>query len=552
MAPHISAPRSGAVLPPAPATLQRNWVLTRFGNLKTAQKFLAGMLVMVAVAAGIGLYSLRQLGAENQRAQSTYNDVLHPIAELGQVGVLLQESRRLMYAHGLSRGADKAKIDGQFAETDQALDQEWKSYTSSDMTGREKLAGDFGNDLAAWRQQRDSTVLPASRTNDLDQFHTAYTQAAALAQNALNELNALRHYEESVAADGLRAAQADYSHTKWIVVTLLVLAVAVGLGLAWLIGRVVSRPLGRAVQVMQALAQGKLTERMQHQSTDETGQIAVALNAVGEKVAQAMREIDASASSLAQSSQKLSATSVQLSGSANRSASQAGSVAGLAEVVSSNVSTVAAGSEEMGVSIREIASNANEAAQVASRAVNVADATNATVSKLGESSREIGNVIKVITSIAEQTNLLALNATIEAARAGEAGKGFAVVANEVKDLAQETAKATEDIARRVEAIQADTGGAVEAIEQISLIIGQINDFQTTIASAVEEQTATTNEMSRNVAEAANGSGEIAATIASMAGDAQETTAGANHTANAANDLSAMANQLKQVVQQFQV
>ncbi len=175
-----------------------------------------------------------------------------------------------------------------------------------------------------------------------------------------------------------------------------------------------------------------------------------------------------------------------------------------AEQVSKSVQTVAASAEEMTASIKEIARNAHEAARVATSAVRVAEVTSGTISKLGDSSIEIGKVIKVITSIAEQTNLLALNATIEAARAGEAGKGFAVVANEVKELAKETAKATEDISRKIDAIQGDTTEAVKAIKEIRGIIGQVNDISTTIASAVEEQTATTNEIGRNVAQAAAG------------------------------------------------
>ena len=202
-------------------------------------------------------------------------------------------------------------------------------------------------------------------------------------------------------------------------------------------------------------------------------------------------------------------------------------------------------------SIREIARSADEAATVTGRAVKVAENTNHNnQKKLGESSAEIGQVIKVITSIAQQTNLLALNATIEAARAGEAGKGFAVVANEVKELAKETAKATEDISRKIEAIQGDTKGAVEAIGQITTIINQLNDISNTIASAVEEQTATTNEITRNVGEAAKGSAEITRNIAGVAAAAQNTSMGAADAQRSAQALGAMATQLRTLVSKF--
>ncbi len=267
-------------------------------------------------------------------------------------------------------------------------------------------------------------------------------------------------------------------------------------------------------------------------------------------MAHVLKGVAANAVTLTSSSEELSAVSQQMSANAEETAVQANTVSAAAEQVSRNVQTVAAGTEEMSVSIREIAKNAAEAARVASSAVSVAAATNLTVAKLGESSDEIGKVIKVITSIAQQTKLLALNATIEAARAGEAGKGFAVVANEVKELAKETAKATEDISLKIAAIQSDTTGAVASIAQISNIINQINDIQNTIASAVEEQTATTNEMSRNVAESAKGVDEIAKNVTGVAKAAQDTTAGAASSLQAARALSGMAVDLEKLVGQF--
>ena len=245
---------------------------------------------------------------------------------------------------------------------------------------------------------------------------------------------------------------------------------------------------------------------------------------------------------------QLSAVSQEMTVNAEETAAQSNTVSAAAEEVSANVQTVAAGTEEMSASIREIARNAADAAKVAREAVTLANTTNTIMTKLGESSSEVGNVIKVITSIAQQTKLLALNATIEAARAGEAGKGFAVVANEVKELAKETAKATEDISKRIEAIQGDTRGAVSAIGQISSTINQINDIQTTIASAVEEQTATTNEMTRNVAEGAKGTGEIARNISGVAKAAQDTTQGAARSLEASRSLTDIAAKLKQLVQ----
>ena len=301
-----------------------------------------------------------------------------------------------------------------------------------------------------------------------------------------------------------------------------------------------------------ALAEGRLNDSVFERSAPCAGKFGEAFSRIRENYRESMIQISQSAAALAASAEELWAVSQQMSGNAEETAVQSKVVANASDDVSKRVSVVATSSEEMQASIREISKAANESATVARNAVTAAQSANATVHQLGESSAGIGKVIKVITSIAQQTNLLALNATIEAARAGEAGKGFAVVANEVKELAKETARATEEIGQKVEAIQHDTSSAVNAIAQIGDIIKEINDISNNIAAAVEEQTVTTNEISRNVTEAAGGTTDIANNIAGVATAAQDTTRGAADTQTAAQALSKMASELQTLVGRFRL
>jgi methyl-accepting chemotaxis protein len=314
---------------------------------------------------------------------------------------------------------------------------------------------------------------------------------------------------------------------------------------------VLREKVDQMLAVVRAAAQGDLTSRVPVHGSDVIVQLGEGLSALLEGFRADVRRMSEHARTLAGASEELAAVSRTLGETAGHTTSEAEVVSDAAGEVSRSIQSAAAGTEQLSASIREIARGAGEGARVAQEAVRAAEETDRTVATLGVASGEIGKVVKVITAIAQQTNLLALNATIEAARAGEAGKGFAVVANEVKELAKETARSSEDIGRKVEAIQAGTAGAVSALRRIGEIIGRIADLQNGIVGAVEAQTTTSQDTARGLSEAARGAGAIAQSIDGLVRVARGTSASVADSQRAAGDLARLAEELHTMVGKFQ-
>jgi methyl-accepting chemotaxis protein len=524
----------------------------RWGDVSILIKITTAVLLALAVALLVGVFGLRALSSTNEASQSLYHSNLVSVSAVDDVARIALQTRLDVALHAVSSDeAGRRKFADDITKDRREFTAAVQAYRDSGPAGDPAVIASLDTLWADYGRLIDEKLLPASDRGDMATWQRVReAEAAPLLARVTAAGAELAKSEDAEAAASAAHAQSDYDGSRVLVTTLLVVGSAVALGLALVIARAIVSSVKRVQLVCEALAAGDLTRSADCKGRDEVGRMGQALDSAVASLREALATIDRSAVSLAGASEEMATVSTAIASSAEQASSQAQTVSQTAGEVSMSVHSVTAAGEEMGSSIQEIARNANDAAHVAAEAVTLAATTNATVGKLGESSIEIGNVIKTITVIAEQTNMLALNATIEAARAGEAGKGFAVVATEVKELAQETARATEDIAGRVQTIQTDVGSAVQAIQEISLVISRISDYQTTIASAVEEQTATTNETNRSVADAAGGVEEIAANINGVAQAAQITSQGVADARQTTTELARMSEELRELVARF--
>ena len=526
-----------------------------FRNRGVRVQMLSSVLIASVVGIGVGVLGVIALGRTNDATEHMYEDNVRALADAAgmrraTVELVLAVVNQATSLNDTTTSKYEAMVDTDEEEIAALV----ASYAARDLgPERAEALAAFQDGLSAYLEVVDTKLLPAGRADDLEEWtYVRDTKAAPLIDDMMAALITMEDWEQTSAEETVAAAQTTYAGSRLQVIILLAAGTAVAIALALAIATSLMRSITRVQHVCEALQRKDLTVTAALRYRDEIGSMGAALDEAVGSLREVVTTIDHSSGSLASAAEEMAATTTQIASTAEETAAQAGVVSAAAEQVSASIQTVAVGAEQMGASIQEIASNATSAAQVARTAVTAAESTSETMSRLGDSSREIGNVVKLITSIAEQTNLLALNATIEAARAGAAGKGFAVVAGEVKELAQETARATEEIARRVDAIQDDTTGAVSAMTHITEIIGSINDYQLTIASAVEEQTATTTDIGRNVGEAATGSGEIATNIAGVARAADLTTSGVEQSRQAVAALAEMSTELKTLVGAFRV
>jgi methyl-accepting chemotaxis protein len=442
-----------------PATESRTW-----WGVREKIRMSFGVILLILVALGLVSFTqvrtIRKAAEDSASAVETRRlsnvlrtDTYQRVAALR--GYLLQGNADMLkeYQDATQDSADH------MVQLEQIVDSEDERATLNKV--KEHLA-EYTNIV-----EREIELRKAGKKQEAETL--AFSQEGADSRDAvLQWLGELIEHEQQIAGASVAEEKDLFARVQLLVGILVLGGIISGIVTAVLITRATLRPLQDMLELIEHVANNDLTVNdLKISSRDEIGQAVEALNKMKNSLENTIQTVAANTHGVARSSDALSAVSHQMSANAEETSQQANLVSAAVARVTGSLRTVASGTEQMSISIRDIAKSATEAAKVATEAVGVAETTNVTISQLGVSSAEIGAVVKVITTIAQQTNLLALNATIEAARAGEAGKGFAVVANEVKELAKATAKATEDISGKIEAIQGDTTRAVDAIARLT-------------------------------------------------------------------------------------
>ena len=524
-------------------------------NLKIGTKQLLGYLVLITLTGFLGLFALHGLGTVREQAAELAErrfPLTQAFSELrpGMFQYRVSEIDYVFTQDPDERNLRNSKMQSGLADSEAALA---KLASLLDNDAERKLFHAVKVDLDKCKAETNTVLELVAQKKDLEAQSEETGTANGNFDDLMVDIKAAIDLEVSAAAASSKTSNSLYQHTRFLVLGTLMITLALGLFMAITSSRLIARPIYEVSLVAKQIASGDLTGPMLSiRSSDEVGQLAGSVNSMHKHLKATISTVLLNAAHIAASSKKFLAVSGTMQGNSEEASHQSQAVSAATEAVNMNLDTVAMATGQMSTTIREIAKNATEAARIASEARKRAADTNVIVTKLGNSTAKIGEVVKVVTSIAHKTNLLALNATIEAARAGEVGAGFAVVANEVKELARQTSTSAEEIGRMIDTIRGDAKEAVEAISRIDRIIAQVDTISTAIADAVEEQSASTDQMSSSLTGAAQSSRAVAENIRSVAHVTQSMSDGTVDLRKAAAELSQMSADLHNLVSQFRL